>query len=247
VTAAEEAQILMQAPLAGGEYAAELLHLGIRYLADLEALFDVHAAVHLPGPVEVSHVLLYIFFVLPAIVQDHGYQGAQQQCVRTGTGHNVHVRHAGRLAHAGIHVDEHSVRILRRIAYGGAGPGDLMGHEGVAAPEDDHLSIDVVRFQKADLVAEDLAVAPPVAHELKSDGVEHILSAQALYQRAQKHQLALVAAGGAADAADSAGAVGVHDVAQPVADLADGLVPADAFKLVAHALHGVIQAVAVLH
>ena len=246
VTAAEEAEVLMQAPFAGGEYAAELLHLGVGYAADLKALFDVDAAVHLPGLVEIANVFIYVVPVLPAFVQNHGYQRAQQQRVGAGAGHYVHIRHSGGLAHAGVDVYEEPVRILRRIAYGCACSGDLVCNKGVAAPEDDHLGVDVVRLQKADLVAEDLAVAPPVAHKFKADGVEHILSAQALYQRTHEHQLALVAAGGAADAADGARAVGVRDIAQPVADLADGLVPAYAHKLVAFALHGVVQPVAVL-
>ena len=122
-----------------------------------------------------------------------------------------------------------------------------MRYEAVRTPEDHHMTVAVVRLGKAHLVSKELAVAPPVPHELKTDGIEEILPAEAVDEGPEKHPLALAAAGSPADAADGAGAVFVQNFAQTRADLGDRLIPGNPFKFPVHLFHGIIQPIAVLH
>lgn len=178
--------------------------------------------------------------------QNQRDEALEHDRVRAGTVCNVQIGKAGRLRHARVDDDQHPIGILRRVADHGAGVEKLMRDESVGAPEHQDLAVLLIRLRKADLVAEDLAVAPPVAEKLKADGVEQVLTAEAVDERLDKQILALTAAGGTADAAHGAGAVLIHNRAQLVADLQRGLIPADALKVVAHLFHRIVQPVVVV-
>ena len=243
VAAAEQAQVLMDAPLLCGEDPCQLLHLFHGDAGHPEAFLrfrQPEPAAHL---IHVRHVFIDVFRILPVILKDEGDEALHHQRVGTGTVGDMQIRHAGGFRHAGIDDDEHLIGILGVLPDVLPGIAHLMGHVGVGPPEHHDLAARVVRFRKADLIAEDLAVAPPVSHELESDGIEHVLAAQSPHEEAQEHQLALAAARSAADAAHGPGAVLIHDVLQLRADLVDGLIPGDPLKMIPHFLHGIVQPV----
>ena len=243
VAAAEQAQILMDAPSLRGEDLRQLLHLFHGNAGHPEAFLRLDQTEPAAHFIHVRHVLVDVFRVLPVILKDEGDEALHHQRIGTGTVGDMQIRHAGGFRHAGIDDDEHLIGILGVLPDVFPGIAHLMGHVGVGPPEHHDLAARVVRFRKADLIAEDLSVAPPVAHELKSDGIEQVLAAQGAHEEAQEYQLALAAAGGTADAAYGTGTVLVHDVLQLRADLIDGLIPGDPLKMISHFFHGVVQAV----
>ena len=247
VAAAEDAEVLMDAPFFRGEDPREVLHLLHRDAGHAEAFLDVRGIEPGTDLIEILDVLSAVFLVLPAAAQNEGDQALEHNRVRAGTVGNVDVRHARGFAHARVDHDKELIGIFGRLTDVLSGVAHLVRDIGVGAPEHHNLTAGIVRLGEGNLIAVDLAVAPPVAEELKADGVENVLPAEAVDERLEEDELTLAAAGGAADAAHGAGAVLIDDGAELVADLEDRLIPGDAHELAVDALHRIIQTVAVVH
>ena len=104
----------------------------------------------------------------------------------------------------------------------------------------------VVRLKEVHLVAEDLAVAPPVAHELDADGVKHILRADSLEQRLCRRVRRLSGAERAAEDGERARAVLCDDLVCLFGDLLIRLLPAYLLVVVAHLFARMLYPVAVI-
>ena len=117
---------------------------------------------------------------------------------------------------------------------------------GVRAPVNYDLVVVVVRLEKMHLVAEDLAVAPPVAHKLNADGIEDILAADGLEQRLCRCIGRLRRAECAAENGKRAGTVHGDDFVRLFGDLLIRLLPAYLLVVVAHSFAGVLYSVAVV-
>ena len=159
----------------------------------------------------------------------------------------MHVRHTGRLRHTGIHGDDHLIRCLREGADGALRIGHLMRNVGIAAPVDDDLAVKIIRLQEVELITEDSAVAPPVAHELDTDGIEEILGADGIHQRLHGGSGSGDGVGAAADEGGGPRAVLIDDGPCLLTDLPVGLFPADTLEVVSHFFHRVLETVPVFH
>ena len=121
----------MHAPLLGGEYSCKLLRLLSRDIAHTQALIDIDILKPLFRLVPIGDIFVYVVLVLPAFFKDYRNKRTHEQRVRAESGHDVHIRHAGRLRKAGIYDDDHLVGVLRELTADLSCVGDLMRDIGV--------------------------------------------------------------------------------------------------------------------
>ena len=242
----EQAEIAVHAPLFGGENAGKLLRLLPGDLANLQCRVDVKPFKPRQDKGPVSGVLIDILLVLPAFFQNDGNQCAHQQGVRAIGRHDVQICHARRLAQPRIDNDDHLLRITGKAADRPLCVRHLMRDICVAAPIDNDLVVLIIRLQKMERIAENAAVAPPVAHKLHADGIEIILRADGLHQRQCGSGRRCNGIGSAAEKSRRTRTVLLNNGVGAFGNLPVCLLPGNALIVVAHTLFRIEEPIPVL-
>ena len=114
-------------------------------------------------------------------------------------------------------------------------------------PEDDNLTVLVIRLQRVKLISEDAAAAPEDAHEFHADGVEKVLGAHGLQEGLGRGGRRAGGASAASDERNGTRAVGIPDCVGLLRDLGISLLPGDALIVIPHPLFRVKDPLAVFH
>ena len=172
VSAAEYAQIHMNAPALCAQDLCKFLSLFSRNPAELQSAIHIIIRKPLFRLLPAHSILVQEFLILPPIIYNNGDQRSQQQGVGTRFQSDMHIRHSGSLGQTGIYRNEHPVGILRGFPDNDPGIPHIMCYIGVGTPADKYLTVASLPFNRRKLAANKFAVAPPSSHKFNAHRVK---------------------------------------------------------------------------